>query len=73
MLVLFPRLFQALLTVDLDMMDDDGDNIVIETPREDFPFLDAIVNVSAKTYKLSVQTWTCLSCGIMWLFSIVYH
>ena len=46
MLVLFLRLFQALLTLTLDTMDD-NDDIVMESPREDFPPLDA-------TYSLSV-------------------
>ena len=44
LLMLFPRLFQALLTLTLDMMDDnDSDDIVMESPKEDFPSLDAIV------------------------------
>ena len=43
-LVLFPRLFQALLTLTLDMMDDDDDDIVMESTREDFPSLDTIVS-----------------------------
>ena len=38
-LVLFLRLFQALLTLTLDMTDDD-DNIVMDSPREDFSSLD---------------------------------
>ena len=44
LLVLFPRLFQALLTLALDMMDDDGDDIVMERAREDFQSLDAKVS-----------------------------
>ena len=69
--VSFLRLFQELLTLAVDMMDD-GDDIVMESPREDSPSLDAIVNVSTKICMLCIETYTCLSCGIMWLFSIVY-
>ena len=43
MLVLFLRLFQALLMLTLDVMDHDSDDVVMESPREDFPSLDAIV------------------------------
>ena len=46
LLVLLLRLFQALLTLTLDMMDDDGNDIVMESPREDFPSLDAIHSLS---------------------------
>ena len=41
-LVSFPRLFQALLTLTLDITDDD--DIVMESPREDLPSLDTIVS-----------------------------
>ena len=44
---LFPRLFQALLMYmhALDMMDDDN-NVVMESPREDFPSLNTIYSKS---------------------------
>ena len=41
-LVLFSRLFQALLTLALDMTDDD-DNIVMESPKGRLPSLNTIV------------------------------
>ena len=43
LLVLFLKLFQALLTSAMDMMDDDSDDAVMESPREDLPSLNAIV------------------------------
>ena len=43
--VLFLRLFQALLMLALDMMDDDND-VVMESPREDFPSLIGIYSIN---------------------------
>ena len=39
-LVLFSRLFKALLTLAPDMMDDGNGDMVMESLREDFPSLD---------------------------------